>query len=119
MKLHDFYEKLSILMKTRDVENHEVFISIKSNTTTIGPSPSMKVSSLNVGIDWDSRKVFINPENPLVLFDDDIRNKIRTLEEKLGWCQYEKRNLKRENEKLKQTLKSITSSTTNSSFKEQ
>jgi hypothetical protein len=56
------------------------------------------------GFDWDNGKLMIFPDKDLRIIEADELLALRKAHEKEGWAQYENRNLKRENKKLKEEV---------------
>lgn len=98
---------IDLLIRNEEVaiRNHEtstkVVIPIK-RVGTVGGSPSVEVESVGLGFDWDKGKLFITTKENLRIVDEDELSKIREEHRKLGWTDYEIRNLKRENTKLRE-----------------
>jgi predicted RNase H-like nuclease (RuvC/YqgF family) len=82
-----------------------VSILIKKPYTTIGGSPVTNIRSISEGFDWDSGKTMLVPESPLWEVDKTQSDQMKTLNDKIGWLEYENRNLKSEITKLKKKLK--------------
>jgi hypothetical protein len=73
----------------------------------VGGTPSVNIKIVRSGIDWDSGRIFIEPENRLREID---RDEIKTMQDKyeeLGWKQYEISGLKKENEQLRKKVEEL------------
>lgn len=84
--------------------NDRVSILIQKPFTTIGGTPVAEIKSVSVGFDWDKGKVMIVPENKLWEVDPENSVIMKTLNDKLGWCEYEKSGLKTQIKKLKKEM---------------
>lgn len=105
MKLNQLAKTLEHLNRGRNGED-KVCISIQV-PNSIGPSPVVEIESVRHGFDWDNGKLILIPKEPLSKSEVDNIAKIRELTKKLGWKDYENRNLKKENERLKLALNNI------------
>ena len=85
-------------------DDHEVMVSIKLPYTTIGARPMVKVKNAASGFDWEHGKFILRPEEELTPADRDFAAQMKKMQDDLGWTQYENRNLKAENKKLKSKL---------------
>lgn len=106
MKLYELHERLGMYLTDRS-RNDKVVVGIMSNTSNTEGTRSVEIVSAHRGFDWDNGKFFLNTEKPLFAFDENKSSKIRVLEQKLGWCEYEKRALKREITKLKSIISGV------------
>ena len=84
---------------------NKISILIKKPCSTIGGSPVTNIRSVYEGFDWDHGKTMLIPEFPLWEVDKTQADEMKTLNDKIGWLEYEKRNLKSEITKLKKKLK--------------
>lgn len=104
MKLDNFRAALSQILPSHI--DQEIVIPIQ-RAGTIGGQNYVKITSVQVGFDWDSGKIFINPEKKLRIIEDDELRELREEVEKIGWTEYENRNLKREITKLRTKIKEL------------
>ena len=81
--------------------DEEVVVVIKLPYSTVGGRPCSKVKFANSGFDWDSGKFEMITEDALTLADADFEKQFRELQDKHGWLEYENRNLKAENKRLR------------------
>jgi hypothetical protein len=86
-------------------DDPEVVIRIKLPYSTVGAQPTVTVKNANMGFDWDSGKFIITPEEELTPSDRDFAKQMTEMQERVGWTDYENRNLKSENKRLKKQLK--------------
>lgn len=84
---------------------NKISILIKKPYTTIGGNPVTNIRSVYEGFDWDYGKTMLIPESSLWEVDKTQADEMKTLNDKIGWLEYEKRNLKSEIAKLKKKLK--------------
>ena len=106
MKLSDL--KRIIDLRLENALPHEddiVRIAIKLPYQTVGAIPMVDVKSAQFGFDWENGSFILYPEEELTPTDRDFAEKMRKMQEDLGWAQYENRNLKAEIKKLKEKLK--------------
>ena len=107
MKLTElkYYVDQLLTLRPYDGENC-VTIEVKKPFTTVGGKPHVELDHIAVGFDWDRGKVFLNPTEPVMLVSDYDRTPtlVRELQEKIGWLEYELRNTKAENVKLKKKV---------------
>lgn len=87
-----------ILEHVRD--ENEVMIAIKLPYSTVGAIPMVTVKSAQNGFDWENGKFILRAEEELSPADRDFAQQMRDMQEKLGWAEYEKRNLRAEIKKL-------------------
>ena len=85
-------------------DEEEVRIEIKMPFTTVGGIPTVGVKFAHSGFDWDNGKFMLTPEENLTPADRDFETKMKDMQDKLGWLEYEKRGLKSEIKKLKKQL---------------
>ena len=100
MKLSDL-KKIINLYPEREDENCKVVIQIKLPYSTIGSIPCVDLKSASMGFDWDNGKFILFPEKELTFENTEFSNKMKDLQDKCGWLDYENRNLKAEIKKLK------------------
>lgn len=98
--------KVSELKQRLECANDDdtVSIAIKLPFSTIGAIPVVGVTVAFSGFDWDSGKFIVTPEENLTPADRDFETKMRDLQDKVGWLEYEKRGLKSEIKRLKKQL---------------
>jgi len=75
----------------------------------VGGTPSVDIKIVRAGFDWDSGRIFIEPETRLREID---RDEIKTMQDKyeeLGWKHYEISGLKSENKKLRKRIEELES----------
>jgi len=96
-------ELKQILEHTRD--DSEVMIAIKLPYSTVGAIPMVSVKSAMNGFDWENGKFILHPEEKLTNFDEDFAKKMKDMQDKWGWSEYENRGLKAEIKQLKKLLK--------------
>ena len=72
MKASKLLQYLQILENSNKLlfDNLTVHVKINTGNSTIGATPTIKVGSINLGIDWDSGKLMLYPESPLFLKKD-------------------------------------------------
>jgi hypothetical protein len=98
--------KVGELKRTLDNANDdtEVMIVVKLPFSTVGGTPVVPVKFAHEGFDWDKGKFILTPEESLMPSDRDFAAKMKDLQDKFGWVQYENRGLKAEIKKLKTQL---------------
>lgn len=108
MELTRFLESVNRLSDPH-IKGHEnsVIIPIKKLFATVGGSPFVKLKCIYTGFDWDSGKIFLEPEEPLMLVSDykEAPETIRKLQEKIGWLEYEKQGLQSQIKRMKKIIK--------------
>ena len=85
-------------------DGFEVVVGIKLPYSTVGGSPRVAVKQAYKGFDWDDGKFFLIPEENLTPADRDFAKKMKDMQDKLGWSEYENRGLKAEIKKLKKQI---------------
>jgi len=85
-------------------DGDEVMIAIKLPYATVGPIPMVAVKNAMTGFDWESGKFIIGPVEELTPADRDFAKQMKEMQDKLGWSDYENRNLKAEVKKLKKAI---------------
>ncbi len=96
------FELKAILEHTND--ENEVMIAVKLPYVTVGAIPMVPVKYATNGFDWESGKFIIRPEEELTPADRDFAKQMKEMQDKLGWAEYENRNLKAEVKKLQAKL---------------
>lgn len=86
-------------------EDNQVMIAIKLPYTTIGAIPMVPVKLGFTGFDWENGNFILTPEENLMPADRDFAKTMKDLQDKLGWAEYENRNLKAEIKRLKKQLR--------------
>ena len=89
-----------------DRDDPEVVVRIKMPYTTVGGMPTVKIKNAQMGFDWDSGKFIFSTEEDLTPSDRDFAKQMKDMQERAGWADYENRNLKAENRRLKNKQKS-------------
>jgi len=106
MKLSELKTLVDRAVETsRDYEDHEVMVAIKLPYTTVGAIPMVAVKSVNKGFDWENGKFIVRTEEELTPADRDFAETLKKWQDKVGWAEYENRNLKAEIRRLKKQLK--------------
>ena len=90
-------------------EDLEVVVQVKLPYSTVGGTPYVTVKNANVGFDWDAGKFMIVTDESVTPSDRDFAAQMKKMQDDLGWAQYENRNLKSENKKLKKILEGVKS----------
>jgi hypothetical protein len=106
MNAEELKQLLEKFQTRRDYENARVCIKVE-RIGAVGPSPTVEVKNMSMGIDWDKGKLIIYPEKLLREVDADELTAIRKNVEEVGWSYYEYSRLKKENAKLKKKLKEL------------
>jgi hypothetical protein len=105
MKLRELKALVDRAVETsQDYEDHEVVIAVKLPYATVGAIPMVAVKSVNKGFDWENGKFILTPEENLTPADRDFAETMKKLQDKVGWAEYENRNLKAEIKRLKKQL---------------
>ena len=79
MKVKDLKQALE-----RANDDDEVVILCKRSTTTVGPSPHVKVKYANNGFDWNHDKFMLSPAEELYQGLEDLKAQSRMLEDIAG-----------------------------------
>ena len=106
MLFKDFVDMVNRISNrnTRD----DLRIGIKTvKLNVVGGTYITDIQSIIKGFDWDNNKVIITPEHELREIEVDEISHIKKELSKLGWSDYEFRNLKRENKKLREQIKEL------------
>ncbi len=85
-------------------DDSEVMIAIELPYITVGAIPMVAVKSATSGFDWENGKFIIRPVEDLAPANRDFGLMMKTMQDKLGWAEYENRNLKAEVKLLKAKL---------------
>jgi hypothetical protein len=85
--------------------NDIVCIGTEATRTTMGGQPNTNIKSVTTGFDWDSGKTFINPEFMLWRVNPEDKTVMKNLNDRIGWCEYEKSGLKTQINQLKRKIK--------------
>lgn len=104
MKLSELHRLVNLYHRPDHYENPEVVIKIKLPYSTVGGQPTVPVKSMHMGFDWDKGKFIIYPEEELTPSDRDFAEKMRKMQEDLGWTMSENRSLKAEIKQLRKRL---------------
>jgi rubrerythrin len=107
MKLSELKQVIELYKShTPEWKDEELVVVVKTSGS-VGGTPSVKVKSLHSGFDWDSGKLMIYTEEPVMKVNQQTLDELRKEAEKIGWDMYENRNLKSENKKLKAMIKTL------------
>lgn len=87
-----------------ECDNLRVCVHVK-RIGVIGGTPCVDIKRIDVGFDWDKRKLMLIPETDLRETTRDEIKEIKEKYEELGNTLLVIRALKRENKKLKEKLK--------------
>lgn len=105
MKLRELKHLVDLAVETsQDYEDHEVVIAVKLPYTTVGAIPTVPVKLAFKGFDWENGKFILTPEENLTPADRDFAETMKKLQDKVGWAEYENRNLKAEIKRLKKQI---------------
>ena len=85
-------------------DDDEVSILITLPYSTVGRRPMVSIKTAGFGFDWDSGNFILSPTEDLSPSNRDFEKMMREMQERNGWLEYEKRNLKAEIKKLKALL---------------
>ncbi len=83
------------------------------DSVMLGRYPSVEVTGIHAGFDWDSGTVFISPETKLTNAGDEFekeKKRARETSETLGWVWYVVRGSLSDAEKIKELKKMLKSS---------
>jgi hypothetical protein len=110
LKLHELVKSLVEInargYSGKSLEELEIVIPVK-RVGTIGGRSCVIIESIDLGFDWDSGKIFMNPEKELREIDINEFEQMKKSCEKFGWDMYENRNLKSEIVNLKRKIKEL------------
>jgi hypothetical protein len=106
MKLSELHRLINVYHNEERMvrEDPEVVIQVKLPYSTVGGQPTVPVKFISMGFDWDAGKFMIAPEENLTPADRDFAEKMKKMQEDLGWAKYENRGLKAEIKKLKKQI---------------
>lgn len=104
MKLSELHKLVAVRYNPERHEDPEIVVKVKLPYSTVGGQPTVPVKSMHMGFDWDSGKFIIYPEEELTPSDRDFAEKMRKMQEDLGWTMSENRSLKAEIKRLKKQL---------------
>jgi hypothetical protein len=69
------YRELMKYVRNSGNGNIDKSIEIKIQKASVGPTPAVGIENIVVGMDWDSGRIILIPEEPLVRQRDvDIKN---------------------------------------------
>lgn len=107
MKLKNLKAEIDWIVSTlSDDEDLEVAIKV-IRVGAIGGTPTIPVTNIFKGFDWDSGSVILSCDSELREIDRDEIKKLRESYEELGWKHYQISNLKKENKRLKGELEQL------------
>jgi hypothetical protein len=95
--------ELKVILEHED-DNLDVMILINLPYTTVGSRPMVGIESIHGGFDWEAGRLMIKPTEGLTPTDRDFAKQMKDMQDKLGWSDYENRNLKAEIKKLRAKL---------------
>lgn len=75
---------------------------------SIGAQPTIDVKSAYGGFDWDAGKLLLYPTEKIALFELTQEDRIKELQSKMGWIEYEKSDLKKQIKDLRKQVKHLT-----------
>lgn len=102
MKLSELHRLVNLMYdQNKAWKDEEVVIQISLPYSTVGGMPTTPVKYANSGFDWDKGKFIIIPEEKLTPADRDFEKQMKEMQNKIGWLDYENRNLKSEIKKIK------------------
>lgn len=102
MKLSELHRLVNLYHQPdQPHRDQDVVIQVKLPYSTVGGLPCVGVKQAWPGFDWDAGKFILTAEQPLTTPDEKFHEQFRELQEKVGWLQYENRDLKSEIKKLK------------------
>jgi len=98
--------KVSELKQRLEQANNDdnITIAIQLPFATVGAISTVDVQLAFSGFDWDRGKFILAPEENLTPSDRDFETKMKELQDKVGWLQYENRGLKTQIKELKKQL---------------
>jgi hypothetical protein len=99
MKVHELKFALN-----ESNDNDTVTIAIKLPYSTGGRSPIVNVKTAGSGFDWDTGNFILYPTENLTPNDRDFEKRMREMQDKNDWLEYEKSGLKAEVKRLKANL---------------
>jgi hypothetical protein len=85
-------------------DDDDVCVPILLPYNTVGAIPTVSIMFAYSGFDWERGKFIITPEENLTPADRGFETKMKELQDKVGWLEYEKRGLKSEIKRLKKQL---------------
>jgi hypothetical protein len=95
--------ELKVILEHED-DNLDVMILINLPYATVGSRPMVGIESVYGGFDWEAGRLMIKPTEGLTPTDRDFAKQMKDMQDKLGWSDYENRNLKAEIKKLRAKL---------------
>jgi hypothetical protein len=95
--------ELKAILEHED-DNLDVMILINLPYATVGSRPMVGIESVYGGFDWEAGRLMIKPTEGLTPTDRDFAKQMKDMQDKLGWSDYENRNLKAEIKKLRAKL---------------
>ena len=95
--------ELKVILEHED-DNLDVMILINLPYATVGSRPMVGIESIHGGFDWEAGRLMIKPTEGLTPTDRDFAKQMKDMQDKLGWSDYENRNLKAEIKKLRAKL---------------
>ena len=108
MNLLDFYNKIESICESHEDQWEDITVGVRNHIVgVIGGTPIVEVKNINLGFDWDNRKLIIDTVKPMRETDKDEVASIRKKYDEVGWSQYEIKNLKAENAKLRKRIKEL------------
>lgn len=110
MELTKFLDTLNLIASHQLYPmERTVTIPVTLPYVTAGGSPCVALKSVNVGFDWDSGKIFLVPEEPLMKVADftESPNTIREMQKEIGGLVYEAAGYRSEIRRLKRKVKEL------------
>lgn len=99
-------ERLEAIMSPNEKPTIQVAIPVLKKTASLGPSHVTFITDAYRGIDWDSRKLFLIPQQPLTTLTESEKNALLELRKKQhNYASYQE--FKHLNDKIKRLEKEI------------
>ena len=88
MKLSEFIATLQRIAATGG--DPDVMVSVQSQGELRGPTPAVAVNAAHTGFDWDSGRVLITPEQPLIaLTAEQVGAIVKSVRDGESWHAYQ------------------------------
>lgn len=106
MNIIDLKKQIDLIVSTTSAERLEtMFVCIPTfKVGSVGGTNVVEVTKVSKGFDWDKGKLMIFPDERLREIGKDEISDLQKKYDDIGWKEYEIRNLKSENKKLRKEL---------------